>query len=135
MRIRLKGINSYTAGLADGTTKTYWYAWKGGPRLMGEPGTPEFIASYNEAAAQKIKAPKGQLLSLLQSYQAGDDFRQLAQRTRDDYAGIIEHVIEPEYSDFPLSALSDKRTRGVFWSGAINSLSNRDGKPITPGLY
>ena len=43
---------------------------------MGEPGTPEFIASYNEAAAQKIKAPKGQLLSLLQSYQASDDFRQ-----------------------------------------------------------
>jgi len=42
--------------------------------LMGEPGTPEFIASYNEAAAQKIKAPKGQLLSLLQSYQASDDF-------------------------------------------------------------
>ena len=65
MRIRLKGINSYTAKLADGTTKTYWYAWKGGPRLMGEPGTPEFVASYNEAAAQKIKAPKGQLLSLL----------------------------------------------------------------------
>src|SRR5215472_14872284 len=114
VRILLKGINSYTARLADGTTKTYWYAWKGGPRLQGEPGTPEFIASYNEAAARKIKAPKGQLLSLLQSYQASDDFRQLAQRTRDDYAGIIEHVIEPEYSDFPLSALGDKRTRGVF---------------------
>ena len=114
MRIRLKGINSYTAKLADGTTKTYWYAWKGGPRLIGEPGTPEFIASCNEAAAQKIKTPRGHLLSLLQSYQASDDFRQLAQRTRDDYAGIIEHVIEPEFSDFPVSALGDKRTRGVF---------------------
>jgi hypothetical protein len=65
--------------------------------LIGEPGTPEFIASYNEAAAQKIKTPRGHLLSLLQSYQASDDFRQLAQRTRDDYAGIIEHVIEPEF--------------------------------------
>ena len=94
---------------------------------MGEPGTPEFIASYNEAAAQKIKAPKGQLLSLLQSYQASDDFRQLAQRTRDDYAGIIEHVIEPEYSDFPLSALGDKRTRGVFleWRDKLALKSRR----------
>jgi hypothetical protein len=67
MRVRLKGINSYTARLADGTTTTYWYAWKGGPRLKGEPGSPEFIASYNEAAAQKLKTPSGWLLSLLQS--------------------------------------------------------------------
>jgi len=79
MRIRLKGINSYTARLAGGTTKTYWYAWKGGPRLMGEPGTPEFIASYNEAAAQKVKLPKGVLLSIMQGYQASEDFRQLAE--------------------------------------------------------
>jgi len=68
MRVHLKGINSYTAKLADGTERTYWYAWKGGPRLQGEPGTPEFIASYNEAAAQKIKVPTGRLLSLLQAY-------------------------------------------------------------------
>jgi hypothetical protein len=93
MRVQLKGINTYTAKLADGTTKTYWYAWKGGLRLQGEPGTPEFIASYNEAAAQKVRAPEGGLLSLLQAYQASDDFRQLAPRTRDDYAGIIEKAI------------------------------------------
>jgi hypothetical protein len=117
MRIRLKGINSYTARLADGTTKTYWYVWKGGPRLVGEPGTPEFVASYNEAAAQEIKAPKGQLLSLLQSYQSSDDFRQLARRTRDDYAGIIEH----------LSALGHNRTRGAFleWRDKLALKSRR----------
>jgi hypothetical protein len=82
MRVRLRGINSYTAKLADGTTKTYWYAWKGGPRLLGEPGTPEFIASYNDAAAQKVKPPKGVLLSVMQGYQASEDFRQLADSTR-----------------------------------------------------
>ena len=121
MRVRLKGINCYTAKLADGTTKTYWYAWKGGPRLRGEPGTPEFIAGYNEAAAQKIKMPAGCVLSLLQAYQASDDFRQLAPRARDDYAGIIEKVIEPKYSDFPLLGLTDKRTPEFFWSGATSS--------------
>jgi integrase len=127
MRVRLRGINSYTAKLADGTTKTYWYAWKGGPRLLGEPGTPEFIASYNEAAAQKIKTPSGCLLSLLQAYQASDDFRQLAPRTREDYAGIIQKVIEPEYSDFPVSALGDKRARGIFmeWRDKLALKSRR----------
>jgi integrase len=127
MRVRLRGINSYTAKLADGTTKTYWYAWKGGPRLQGEPGTPEFITSYNEAVAQKVKTPAGCLVSLLQAYQASDDFRQLAPRTREDYVGIIEKVIEREYSDFPISALADKRTRGIFleWRDKLALKSRR----------
>ena len=60
MRVRLKGINQITKKLADGTTRTYWYAWKGGPPLHGEPGTPEFIASYNEAVASKVAAATGQ---------------------------------------------------------------------------
>jgi len=63
MRIRLKGINSITKRLADRTTRTYRYAWKGGPPLRGEPGTPEFIASYNEAVARKVAPPRGTLLS------------------------------------------------------------------------
>ena len=63
MRIRLKGINSVTKRLADGRRRTYWYAWKGGPPLRGEPGTPEFVASYNEAVARKVTPPRGRLLS------------------------------------------------------------------------
>src|SRR5262245_53552961 len=127
MRVNLKGINSYTAKLADGTTKTYWYAWKGGPRLQGEPGTPEFLASYNEAVAQRIKPPVGKLISLLQAYQASEDFRQLAPRTQDDYKRIIQKEIESEYSDFPLSALTDRRTRGIFmeWRDRLAIKSRR----------
>jgi len=127
MRVRLKGINSYTAKLTDGTIKTYWYAWKGGPRLQGEPGTPEFIASYNEAAAQKIRPPTGLLLSLLQAYQVSEDFRQLARRTREDYKRIIQKEIEPEYCDFPLSALNERRTRGIFmeWRDRLPLKSRR----------
>ena len=45
MRLRLKGINSITKRLANGSVRTYWYAWKGGPPLRGAPGTPEFVAS------------------------------------------------------------------------------------------
>ena len=57
MRIRLRGINRATKRLADGTRRTYWYAWKGGPPLRGEPGSPEFVASYNAAVATKIAPP------------------------------------------------------------------------------
>jgi hypothetical protein len=82
MRIRLKGLNSITKRLADGTRRTYWYAWKGGPPLRGEPGTPEFVASYNAAVAAKVAPPDGVLLNLLQGYQASDNFRSRRDRTR-----------------------------------------------------
>ena len=126
MRVRLRGINSYTAKLADGTTKTYWYAWKGGPRLEGEPGTPEFIASYNEAAAQKVKLPKGVLLSIMQGYQASEDFRQLANSTRRSYVDHIKRI-EKKFADFPLTALTDRRTRGIFmeWRDKLAADSGR----------
>jgi hypothetical protein len=56
MRVHLKGINSITRTLADGSRKTYSYAWKGGPPLRGEPGTPDFQQSYNEAIAARTSA-------------------------------------------------------------------------------
>jgi hypothetical protein len=40
MRVRLKGLNSITKKLADGSRRTYYYAWKGGPRLEGKLGSP-----------------------------------------------------------------------------------------------
>jgi integrase len=125
MRVRLKGINSRRKVLADGSVKTYYWAWKGGPPLRGEPGSPEFVASYNEAAARKIIPPAGVLLSILQGYQASEDFRGLATRTRADYVKHIK-AIEIKFGDFPLSALSDRRTRGVFmaWRDKL-ALSSR----------
>jgi hypothetical protein len=66
MRLRLKGINCTRKKLASGEVVTYYYAWKGGPALRGQPGTPDFIQSYNEAIAQKVKPPTGTLLSVLQ---------------------------------------------------------------------
>jgi integrase len=126
MRVRLKGINSRRKVLADGTVKTYYWAWKGGPPLRGEPGTPEFMVSYNEAAARKVIPPTGVLLSILQGYQTSDDFRGLAERTRADYLKHIE-AIEKKFGDFPLSAMTDRRTRGVFmaWRDTLALASRR----------
>jgi integrase len=126
MRIRLRGLNCITKRLADGTLRTYWYAWKGGPPLRGEPGTPEFIASYNAAVASKVVTPQGALLSVLQAYQASGEFHGLAARTRIDYVEKIK-VIEAEFGDFPLSALTDRRTRGIFktWRDKLATKSRR----------
>jgi integrase len=126
MRVRLKGINSVQKRLADGSVKTYWYAWKGGPPLRGEPGSPEFMASYNEAVAFKVVPPRGTLLSVLQAYQGSEDFTGLAASTRRSYVALITRI-EKTFADFPLAALTDRRTRGVFkaWRDRIATDSGR----------
>lgn len=126
MRIRLRGINSKRKRLADGSFKIYFWAWKSGPPLRGEPGTPEFIASYNEAVARKVLPPRGTLFSLLQQYQDSADFPLLADSTRRSYVALISRI-EKRFGDFPLSALTDRRTRGVFmaWRDEIASGAGR----------
>lgn len=114
MRVRLKGVNSKTKRLADGSSKTYRWAWKGGPALRGEPGTPEFIASYNEAAAQRVAAPTGVLLALLFRFQESGEFLYgISERTRLDYVKQINRI-ERAFGDFPIKALDDPKARAVF---------------------
>jgi integrase len=124
--MRLKGVNSVTKRLADGTMRTYWYAWKGGPPLRGELGSPEFVASYNAAVATKAATLQGGILSILQGYQSSGEFRELAERTRSDYVGHIK-AIERKFGDFPLSALTDRRARGIFmaWRDQLAVRSRR----------
>lgn len=126
MRISLKGLNRVRKRLADGSHATYYYAWKGGPSLRGEPGSPEFIASYHEAVARKAAPARGVLLSIMNGYQASEDFRGLAERTRTDYAKQIKKI-EKKFGDFPLSALADRRTRGEFlaWRDKLAESSRR----------
>jgi integrase len=126
MRVRLKGINRVRTRLADGRVVTYYYAWKGGPRLEGEPGSPEFVASYRENLTVKAGRRDDVLAAIFRSYQQSDDFRQLAPRTRADYAGKIG-LIERKFGDFPLRALSDPRTRGILlaWRDELALKSRR----------
>lgn len=111
MKVRLKGINRISKKLASGKTVTYYYAWKGGPRLDGQPGSPEFIASYHRAVAAR-RAPRNDLLiSILDKYEFSIDFADLSERTRKDYRRLLK-VVEAEFGDFPIAALEDRRTRG-----------------------
>jgi integrase len=127
MRVEIKGINSVRKQLADGSWVTYWYAWKGGPRVYGEYGTPEFVASYNEAVAVK-KPTVGKTLSSLTAYfQNTTEFTSgISERTRSDYLKQIK-LIDQKFGDFPLSALGDPRSRGIFkeWRDELATKSVR----------
>ena len=99
--------------------------------MHGEPGTPEFEHSWQEACAKKANAPDGTLQSLFDYFQTTTEFtKAISERTRTDYIQIIEKTLEPKFGDFPLKALRDPRTRGIFkeWRDelAVKSIRRAD---------
>jgi integrase len=130
MRVRLKGLNRSRKKLADGTIVTYFYAWRGGPRLDGAPGSPEFMASYNRALEErKGRHRKDTLRWLIEDYLSSADFKALSERSQKDYAAHTRHI-DAEFGDMPIKLLEDRRARGEFlaWRDrlAIKSRRNAD---------
>jgi integrase len=128
MRVKLKGINSARARLASGETVTYYYAWRGGPRLIGRPGSPEFVQSYHDALAQRRESRRkvDTVAGLIDAYKDSAEFKTLADATRRGYRQHLA-MIEREFGDFPVSALADRRSRGEFlaWRDRLAVTSRR----------
>ncbi|MBB4123270.1 tyrosine-type recombinase/integrase [Martelella radicis] len=113
MRVKLKGLNKVRKKLASGETVEYFYAWKGGPRLPGKRGDPEFMAAYYAAISKKVAPKAGTLQTVINGFQDSSDWDRLAPRTRSDYVRLIK-IIEQKFGTFPISALSDRRSRALF---------------------
>jgi integrase len=93
VKVPLKGVAKRVA-----KGRTYWYAWRGGrgegmgPRLRGEPGSPEFIASYLEAH-EELRAPDtSRFHSLVVLYKASSNYRELAPSTRKDWMTWLDRI-------------------------------------------
>lgn len=120
--VRLKGINKVRKRMADGRVETIYYAWrgKGAPRLEGHPGSPEFVASYTRAVAER-RAPKiaDNLSALVGRYKADPEFKNLAESTRAEWMRWLDRIAqdrdsaegELDIGGLPLKALEDRRAR------------------------
>jgi integrase len=87
VRINLKGIAKVTA-----KGRTYWYAWRGGPRLRGGPGTAEFVASYREAH-ESLRAPDtSRFRFLVAQYKASSEYEKLAASTKRNWTPWLDRV-------------------------------------------
>lgn len=89
VKIDLKGIVTVTA-----KGKTYRYAWRGGPRLRGEPGTPEFVASYNEAVENRRAPDASRFRSVVTLYKRSKDYSTLADSTRRNWTPWLDRISE-----------------------------------------
>src|SRR5580700_11025999 len=98
MRVHLKGVNRSIIKLASGEVKTYWYAWRGGPRLEGEPGSPEFVHSYSAAHAARIQPRGGTVFTLIAEFKSSSEYQGLRPSTQRAYAAYLK-MVEHEFGD------------------------------------
>jgi integrase len=89
VRIDLKGIAKVKA-----KGRTYYYAWRGGPRLRGEPGSPEFVASYSEAVDGLRTPDASRFSALIALYKGSDDYKKLANSTKRNWSRWLDRIGE-----------------------------------------
>jgi integrase len=95
-RLRLVMVKVDLKGIAKVRSKgnNYYYAWRGGPRLQGEPGSPEFMASYNEAIEQRRKPDKNRFRFVIADYKASAEYKKLAESTRVQWGKWLDRIGE-----------------------------------------
>ena len=89
VKVELKGVARVRAkGLI------YYYAWRGGPPLRGEPGSPEFVASYNEAIDQHRAPDKFRFRGVVADYKNSPSYRELAESTRAQWGKWLDRIAD-----------------------------------------
>jgi integrase len=127
VRVKLTGIASATKVLASGEKVTYYYAWRGGPGLKGEPDSPEFILSYEQAHRERHTPDSSVLKAIIADCLASKQFDGLRDRTKADYLKQIAKI-ERTFGDLPLAALEDPKVTKEFlrWRDRIGGRKQAD---------
>ncbi len=127
VKLEVPGVHEVRKRLASGEVRIYRYAWRGGPAIKGEPGSPEFLAALTAAKAEQPAHHKGTLQEVFNAYQKSSDFTGLSDATRKGYARRLP-AIEAEFGDMPIKALEDPRVRGEFldWRDKLGKNSPRE---------
>ncbi len=110
MITRLKHIKSTRKVLSDGTSVTYYYNRMTNKRILGEPGTQEFLESYRKAAKPDGLKKSNTLEGLISEYKHSQDFARLSPKTRRDYDRYLLTIIE-KFGSMPIEVLDDRRIR------------------------
>ncbi|KFL27059.1 integrase [Devosia sp. 17-2-E-8] len=85
--VELKGLHKVKS-----KGKIYYYAWRGGPAIKGQPGTPEFIASYNAAVADFRAPDSDRFRSVIVTYKASKDYKKLATTTKRNWNLWLDRI-------------------------------------------
>ena len=84
-------------------------------------GTTIYLQSYSEAVASRRRPAQGKLFTLIAEFRTSSDYLSLSNSTKRAYSAYLR-MIEAEFGDMPIEALSDPEVRGEFkrWRDGMN---------------
>lgn len=85
--VRLKGVYKVTA-----KGHTYYYAWRGGPRIYAPYGTPDFIEEVLDARAPMATIDRSHIAAWVMLYQASDAYKRLSANTKKNWAPKLDDI-------------------------------------------
>lgn len=88
-KVELKGVCKIRS-----KGRTYYYAWRGGPRLEGEPGSPEFLQSYHDARNPIGALDRKRMSTWIALYRASDSFKDNAESTRHEWSKWLDRIAD-----------------------------------------
>ena len=108
---QVRAVSTRTRRNSPTEAVVYWYAWKGGPRMPGPPGSAAFRKAYQAALTGKAAEPPPQprhkaatVQTVVDGYLDSVDFlTQLKQRTQRDYRGHARRIVK-QFGDLSLDA-------------------------------
>jgi len=121
--VKLKGVHAVKS-----KGRTYYYAWRGGPRIDGEPGTPEFFASYEVHKAPVGSSDNRKLGHWITLYKQ-KQFPKLAPRTQEEWSPWLDRIRE-KFGSVPVYFFDRPKIRLVI----TNWLDEWDAKPRTADM-
>lgn len=74
--------------------RTYTYAWRGGPRIHAEPGSPEFVHELAELTAARQTGDRTKMSGLVADFRASDEWKGLADKTRQNWIPFLDRIAE-----------------------------------------
>lgn len=109
--IPVKGVHKVTS-----KGRVYFYAWRGGPRLPGEPGSREFIAALDAALGKPNDASK--LTGLIRDFKASDAYTKIADSTKRNWGPWLDRIAD-DLGKFSIKTFDKPEIRQVIkkWRG------------------
>lgn len=114
MKVDLVGIHRVKKILASGEPAFYHYAWRGGPRMLADPGSSDFVAEYVKLTRDRPDAPfAGCMAEIVREYLKSPAYTKLKPSTREGYDIAIK-AIETEFFAMTAKQICDTGSRKLF---------------------
>lgn len=114
MKVDLVGIHRVRKKLASGEEAVYFYAWRGGPRMLSNPESQDFVTEFVRLNRDRPEAPfQGCMAEIVRNYLKSPVYTTLKPSTKEGY-DIAVKAIETEFFAMTARQISETGSRQLF---------------------